>query len=334
MILTAKVKKSINIVLRIIIVILALWFIYDQITQPGSFNSFRERLYFRLNKPDFTILFLFALFLMPVNWGIEAYKWRKLIGLSERISFADALKSVFTGISMSLFTPNRIGEFLGRSLTLKHTPLLKGALLTITGSISQLLTTIFCGILALLFFIPEYYDLSSVFLLASYIIIGVFSISTGVVLLLLYLRVSAFSRITTSIIKPSWQKIRAYLRVVRRLKRKFLIQILLLSISRYLVFTIQFYLLIQAFGLKIALPDALMLIAMIYFVMAAIPTVALVDLGIRGSVSIYFLGLYFGNTTGADILILTASTFVWIINLAIPALIGLLFINRLKVIKD
>ncbi|MGE5316556.1 MAG: hypothetical protein ACM3ME_01075, partial [Chloroflexota bacterium] len=79
--------------------------------------------------------------------------------------------------------------------------------------------------------------------------------------------------------------------------------------------------------------NAFILISMTYFTMTAIPTIALVDLGIRGSVSIYFLGLYFSGVAGASVSILAATTAVWIVNMALPAIIGLIFIYRINIIR-
>ena len=75
------------------------------------------------------------------------------------------------------------------------------------------------------------------------------------------------------------------------------------------------------------------LISMTYFVMTAIPTIALIDLGIRGSVAIYFIGQMVLEANGLHTGILLASMAVWMVNLAFPALIGLLFINRLKLMR-
>jgi len=103
--------------------------------------------------------------------------------------------------------------------------------------------------------------------------------------------------------------------------------------SRYFIFSTQFFLLLRAFDLDIPFFDAFTLISMTYFVMTAIPTVALVDIGIRGSVAIYFIGSYFPDNTLVATRILSATTLVWILNLALPALLGLLFINRLTVLR-
>lgn len=333
MVISAKLKKTVNTTLRIIIAVLALGFIYRQITGGGNLSSFTDTLIERYNEPEFFIPAIIAFLMMPLNWGIEAYKWRQLISYAERITYPQAMMSVFTGITMSLFTPNRIGEFFGRLMTLKKAPPVKAAFLTITGSLSQLMTTMLFGMLALCIFIPLYYSIENNGYYLAWLLVCFTCILAATAMVLLYLRVSAVYRLTTAFVKPQWEKVRSYLRVMRRLKRRLLFNILILSILRYLVFSSQFYLLLLAFGLKIDWFNAFILISMTYFTMTAIPTIALVDLGIRGSVSIYFLGLYFAGIAGAPVSILAASTAVWIINLAFPSLLGLLFINRLNLIR-
>jgi hypothetical protein len=88
------------------------------------------------------------------------------------------------------------------------------------------------------------------------------------------------------------------------------------------------------FGLHITYFDALVLISLVYFIMAVIPTIALTELGIRGSVAIYFFGLYLakfpGIMTTENVGVFAASTLLWMINLGIPALIGTVFVFRLQ----
>lgn len=333
MALSAKVKKSINKGLQLVIAFLALWFIYRQLNNTENIISFRESVIDKSQDPAFIWILLTSFLLMPLNWGIEAAKWRILISYAERVTFIQSFKSVMTGITMSLFTPNRVGEFFGRLLTLKQSPPLKGAFLTITGSISQLLTTLLMGLFAGCFFIPIYFEIKGTFELMLYLLVVILAVTSCIIMVLMFLRVSAISRVGTAMIKPGWQKIRGYLRVMRRLSRKVLLKVLSLSMLRYIVFSTQFYLLLLAFGLSIPWFSAFILISMTYFAMTAIPTIALADLGIRGSVAVYFIGMYFEGSAGAAVSILAASTSVWIINLAIPSVVGLLFINRLKLIR-
>ena len=78
----------------------------------------------------------------------------------------------------------------------------------------------------------------------------------------------------------------------------------------------------------------MILISVIYLFMTAIPTIALTELGIRGSVTIFILGLYFSSIdltySSLETDIFTASTLLWFINLVVPAIMGTFFIFRLK----
>ena len=65
-------------------------------------------------------------------------------------------KAVFLGITVSIFTPNRIGEFGGRIFCLKSADRIKGVIITILGNVAQLLVTIIFGSIAFLFYIKRF----------------------------------------------------------------------------------------------------------------------------------------------------------------------------------
>lgn len=331
--INAKLRKTLNTVSRIIIVMMAFWFIYRQVFASGDFALFQQQIGDSLQSDKFLILLILVFLLMPLNWAIEAAKWKLLINYIENVSMSDALKSVFTGITFSLFTPNRIGDFLGRIFTLKKANRIKSALLTIAGSISQLLVTLVAGLVAIMFFLPQYTEFSEIWQFYLYIGLIIFSLLLGTTLILMFLRAPLITRNLYKMVKPKWRRINLYIIVIERIRRRTLVNILLMSMLRYLIFSGQFFLLLKAFGLNIPYFQAQILISMTYFVMAAIPTVALADLGIRGSVSIYFIGMFFSGSTASSTAILSASTLIWTINLAIPALLGIFFIHRLSFIK-
>lgn len=331
--INAKLRKTLNTLSRIIIVAMACWFIYRQVFASGDYALFKQQFGDSLQSAEFLLMLILVILLMPLNWTLEAAKWKLLINYIENISLSDALKSVFTGITFSLFTPNRVGDFLGRIFTLKKANRIKSALLTIAGSISQLLVTLAAGIVAMLFFIPQYIGFSETWQLYLYIGLIIILLFLGTLMIMMFLRAPVITRQLYKLVKPKWRRINLYIIVIERIRRRTLVNILLLSTLRYLIFSGQFYLLLNAFGLHIPYFQALMLISMTYFVMAAIPTIALADLGIRGSVSIYFIGMFFSGSIAASTAILSASTLIWTINLAIPALLGIFFIHRLSFIK-
>jgi hypothetical protein len=110
--------------------------------------------------------------------------------------------------------------------------------------------------------------------------------------------------------------------------------VLLLSFLRYVVFTCQFLLLLKMFSVPVPLFEGVVIISLIFFVLSIIPTVTLTELGVRDSAAVYFFGIYFtqAGTMQNSVLIgiLSAASLLWVINLAVPAVLGTLFVFRLK----
>ena len=98
------------------------------------------------------------------------------------------------------------------------------------------------------------------------------------------------------------------------------------SIARYIVFTTQFFILLQVFEIDISYIDAIILTSIMLFVISIIPTIAITEIGVRGSVALFLFGLVSSNTEG----ILSATFVMWVINLLLPALFGTVSIFSLK----
>jgi len=156
----AKVSKTYNILLRLIIVVLTLFFLYDQLfyrKDPQSIIDFFPAVSADTN---FLVLLILAALFIPLNLFLEIVKWKLLIGKIENVSYWNATKAVLTGISVSMIFPNRVGDYLGRVFVLKKADRLQAVLATILGSMAQLLTTVLFGFAASLVFFPIYRDLS------------------------------------------------------------------------------------------------------------------------------------------------------------------------------
>ena len=74
----------------------------------------------------------------------------------EDVSLWLSIKAVFLGITVSIFTPNRVGEFGGRVFCLEKANRIKAVLITILGNMGQLLATTIFGTLALVHYIHSY----------------------------------------------------------------------------------------------------------------------------------------------------------------------------------
>jgi len=329
-----KVKKTYNILLRILILAATYGFLYKKIFHGKDLQQQYKLFSDLLANPGIKPLLLLVILLMLLNWGIESQKWRFMINKIERISFFRALQAVFTGASISFFTPNRTGEYFGRAFILDKASHVEGILITILGSMSQLLITILTGTMAMLVFIPKFMGTNPIF--SGYIYDGVVVLMIILDLLLLFLLINVqfLSVVRDKLFRTKFKRFRRHLLVFSGFRPRDMATIIGLSFVRYIVFTVQFLVLLKIFSVPVPIFDAVIIISLIFFVLSIVPTVTLTELGIRDSAAVYFFGIYFnkasGMTDSAMIGILSAATLLWIINLAVPAVFGTFFVFRLK----
>lgn len=313
-------KRYIGLIIKVVIAIVALVFIYREVQLKGQETDLR----FGINILSENLPQLFGLIaLMLLNWTLEAFKWRILIQHLEKISLWKSLKAILSGITVAIFTPNRVGEYGGRVFHLKEADRIDAVLLTIVGSYAQLVVTLVAGIIATIFFLPQYVGIGPVTPM-QYNLIGLLMFGLAIALVILFLN----TRLLTTILNwlPIPEKYQHYSKVFEYHTSATLWKVFLASLGRYAVFTLQFFLLLQLFDVEIGYINAMMMISMTYFVMTAVPTIAITELGVRGSMAVYFLGMLSENVKS----IFMASSMLWLINLAVPALIGVLFIFQLR----
>lgn len=329
-----KLKKTYNYLIRIIIVVATYTFLYFQIFHKRNLREFYNNFIELISQPAFIYGIVLVFLLMLVNWGLETWKWKLLISKIEKVRFFRAYEAVLTGISVSAFLPNRVGDYFGRVFILQKANHIEGILVTIVGSISQLITTLMIGLIALLIFLPQHVEESMYF--NDYIYTGLIAfIAIAVFLLLLfYFNISILSNFLVRFTKKNWKKLRHHLQAFSYFNQKELLNILLLSVLRYFIFTLQFHLLLGLFGVKIPLFDSIILISVFFFILTAIPTIALAEIGVRGSVSIFVFGLYFTTmgygSSWFEVGVFSASSALWLINIVIPAIAGTIFVFNLK----
>ena len=148
-----KINSRVLLLIKILFVAVLLYVIYVQLNKAAS--SQEDQLI--LSKP---LGLLLTLLLMPLNWALEGLKWRSiLLKLKNRIPLKTLLFSLFTGISASLFTPNRAGNFIGRMIWFGSAIRVQVSVLSIYGNMAQWLSSIIFGLVGLtlvqFFQIPE-----------------------------------------------------------------------------------------------------------------------------------------------------------------------------------
>ena len=85
-----------------------------------------------------------------LNWWLESLKFRVLISKTESINKWDAIKSVYAGNAIGVLTPNKVGTFIGRALSLKDKDTVSVVSSTMLGNVAQLTTTALFGFIGFL----------------------------------------------------------------------------------------------------------------------------------------------------------------------------------------
>jgi len=245
--LSRNTKIFINYVLGPLLFLWLSYSLYQQIKNQKGLKEAWEQMQ-QISISQLLIYLSIVLFLMVLNWTIEALKWQRVLRNVQRISLTKAFKAILSGVSFSATTPNRVGEYAGRVLFLDEGNRLRSVSLTIVCSMSQLIITLLMGFLGFIFLGNK-----AVGFLQGYSVwkdILLFALPIGsLILLLLYFKISHLTRMLE---RFSWVAKYRYLIVeMEKTGNKVLLQLLLLSLVRYAVFCVQYFLLFHLFGVSI-----------------------------------------------------------------------------------
>jgi hypothetical protein len=330
LVLSKRFKIFLNYIVGPVIFIWLSWSIYRQIQLQADVHQSWAVIKNALSGPQSWKIWAVVL-LMTANWGLEARKWQVLIGHIQKVSFRDAFRAILSGQALGFSTPNRIGELFGRAVFLDEGNRLRGIVLSLVGGLSQTIITLLAGLLALIYLrwdiLPATDQVAGVsvvwftgFVAATAIGVGMF--------ILLFFRIAWVIRALEKI--RFVNKYRFLIEELENLRRKELTRILLLSVYRYIVFIVQYILLLQVFDVAVSVMHAVCMVGVMLLVLAIVPTIALAELGFRGKVSLQLFGLISANTLG----IIATTAGIWIINLIIPAIAGSLFLLGIRIFRN
>jgi uncharacterized membrane protein YbhN (UPF0104 family) len=103
-------------------------------------------------------------------------------------------------------------------------------------------------------------------------------------------------------------------------------KILLYSILRYLIFIVQFWLLLKIFNIHIYFFHVYTGLGVVYLVMTFLPIITFAEPAVRCGLSVVFFSIYTSNEAG----IMMVALLLWICNVAVPALAGSVWLNFYK----
>jgi hypothetical protein len=269
----------------------------------------------------FLLVVLFVL--MIANWSLEALKWKLAISVLEPVSFFTAFKATFSGISFSVSLPYRVGEYLGRMLYLQDANRIKAIPVTVVASLSQLLITIVAGFFSYLYLLPHL-DALQLFSGTPFVFFGIGIVILLVLLSFLYFKVGSLSGYLAIKIPVKW--ISQWTEGLAYFNRPHLLRLLLLSGFRYLIFLLQYACAFALFNVSLPPFELMASVGFCFLVLSIVPNFAIAELGIRGLVSLWIVGLFSVNKTG----ILLATLTIWLVNLILPAIAGALLLLGIR----
>ena len=318
-------KKTLSFLIKIGIVVFSLYFLYKELVLKNDIVNFDKSLFFKLIT-DNIILIVIVLFLMFLNWFLEALKWRYMISKIEKVSIYTSLKAVFAGITVSSFTPNRVGEYGGRVFYLEKADRLKGVIITFIGSMSQLLITILFGSISFIILSELLFESKILFSAISKFKLLVFLLLFLLNVFIFYFFYNVHSFISFFNLNKYINRFKQYIQTFTIYNSSELTNILLFSFSRYIVFSIQFLILLNVFEIYSSTFHSMLSVMLIFLFVSIIPTIVVAEIGVRGSVAIYVFSLFTINSIG----VFSSTLLLWIINLVIPSLIGIYFVFNLN----
>lgn len=250
-------------------------------------------------------ILLVALALAAVNWVLEILKWQRLASLVSKTDFKSAARQTLVAFSLSLATPARAGEYGIKALFFEKAQRKKVMVLHLFSNISQLIITFLLGLVGLVFLLKNAHHLfsfeKSLMLLGAMVGLLVFSF--------LFRKNKIFIRGFN--LEALWNFFAGLPFSVKGI-------VFLLSLARYVVFSLLFYFLLVFFGMSFDFFSALMLIFSMYLFISVVPAFFILDVVIRGGVAVWLFSM-FGIP---DLTVLSAVGMMWILNFVLPAILG------------
>ena len=248
---------------------------------------------------QWVILFL----LMLLNFLVESFKWKIVLKSETTINIFTALKSVFVGQAFAFYTPNRIGEYVGRTMMLDTENKIIAVGRMAWASYAQMIVTIIMGAIAI-YINPPFLSW----------------LRWATPLLLIFALIVYFHKVTFSGILKSFN----FLQIEMQVKKK----LLALSFLRYSVYLMQYTWAAHILNIPIPYIALWVGLAVMFLSLSIVPTISITELVIRGQLILLLLSPWYQNS----LMLISLSTIIWAVNFLLPAIIGafLLLGFRLK----
>lgn len=303
---TYKSKQYLFVLLKVIVVIAALGFIYQKLYYQEVFTvaDFKEHFLssFLFEIQNIALVLLFSF----LNWFFEILKWQVLTRKLKHISLFESAKQVLTAHTTSIFTPFKIGEYGTKTLFFSKKQAKKVIFLNFLGNMAQMSATLFFGVIGLFLFLkwnfPQWLEL--------YVIV------VGLSLLFLFIGRRWFS---FGNIKVKGFPLKNSTDFIKRIPTSNRIKILSFSVARYVFFSFQFCFLLSLFT-PIIWAEVLPLVFTMYLLSSMLPVLQLFDFAVKGGIAVMVFTAFSAH------IVVSVAFIMWFLNAMLPALVGSYFV--------
>jgi hypothetical protein len=293
-------------------------------------------IFFTLRKNDFPALYqtfskqlsfealpylISVLILMVINWWLEAIKWQLLMKPINVLTLIDSAKAVLIGLTTSIFTPNRIGEYLGRVFVSTTDKRWQAAVALSLGSILQMALIGGLGIAALLYF----FNVPTAQPILGRLSYGLLCLVVTI-MFLAYFYAGSIVTFCQRHFKSVLASFLPHLRFITFYSNAKLWVLLVYSMIRIAVYVFQYALLLRFFGVEVPIDLAICAILITYLFQTGLPLPTVLSLLARGEIALLIWNYFDVN----ELSTLATSYGLWVINVALPALLGMVLVLKLE----
>ncbi|WP_161555210.1 lysylphosphatidylglycerol synthase domain-containing protein [Dokdonia sinensis] len=285
------------------IVVVAFLFVWERLQK--DWESFEDIFQNQIDPSSLYLNIAILLILTALNWSLDAYRWKVLVGSIHKIHMGEAFRQTLVAHVTAFVTPAKTGEYGTKALYFPKKYRKKIVVLNFLGNMYQMLATLFFGAIGLGVVCFIFKPLSFVWYILF--VLAVIGVS--------FLVPRNLNRLRWSIKGYSWQRVQEYvLRISKSIRDKAKV----LSVIKYLVFSHQFYFILIMLDIEITYIPALSLIASMYLLSSLVPVMQFFDVVVRGGTAVLLFGL--AQIPASVILIIT--TTMWLLNIVLPLLPG------------
>jgi hypothetical protein len=317
--LTAPVKKLLSYSLKAAILILAFIFIYHRINDNTNLHRF-ENLLNGIDRGRAIFVMSCVVLLMLVNWVAEAFKWKYITRELAGITTWQSIEAVFCGLTWAIFTPNRLGEYGGRVMFLPNRKRIHGMFVMAIGSFGQNVITNVLGLMALMWFAFTFLHIN----IAISLGLSLAALGFMALMLVFYFNIGWLVTLLNRI--KFLKKYHRFFDIIGQYKSVELLNIMWFCLTRFFVFSFQYYLVIHLLLPGMPVFPMMMMVFCMFFIQSALPSLDLLDAGVRSMTA----SVFFAYITDQNIAVMAAVSSIWFINLILPAILGSVFVLKLK----